>query len=218
MSYKLAIFDLDGTILDTLDDLTDSTNHALTVHGLPRRTRDEVRSFVGSGARLLIERAVPTGCSTDTTNRVFAEFQSYYKAHSNIKTKPYSGIIDALNELKANGIKLALLSNKPDFAVQTLCERYFDGIFSYAAGERAGIPRKPAPDAVNAILESLDADRRHAVYIGDSDVDIETAKNADMFCISVTWGFRDETFLRDSGAMCIVTSPHEMADEIMRHE
>ncbi|MBQ8552147.1 MAG: HAD family hydrolase [Clostridia bacterium] len=215
MPYKLAIFDLDGTILSTLDDLTDSTNHALAVNGLPIRTTNEIRSFVGNGARLLIERAVPKGCPMDVTDKVFDEFRSYYAAHSDIKTCPYDGILDMLHELRKNGCRTAVLSNKPDFAVQTLCKQYFDGLLDFAAGEKNGIPRKPAPDSVNAILSELSVDRQDTVYIGDSDVDIDTAKNAGMDCISVDWGFRDRDFLLAHGAKNIASTAKELEAKIL---
>lgn len=216
MSYKLAIFDLDGTILSTLEDLADSTNHALASQGLPTRTVDEVCSFIGNGARLLIERAVPSGTSTDVTDRVFDEFRAYYADHAEIKTRPYDGILDMLRTLRENGCKTAVLSNKPDFAVQTLCKKYFDGLLDSAAGEKAGIPRKPAPDAVNAILAELAVDRTDTVYVGDSDVDIDTAKNAGMDCISVDWGFRDRDFLIAHGAKRIASHADELAAMIIK--
>lgn len=216
MSYKLAIFDLDGTILDTLDDLADSVNHALIQNGLPPRTVPEIREFVGNGIRSLIERSVPSGTGAATTDSVFEEFRSYYKAHSAEKTCPYDGIIDMLNRLRARGVRLAVLSNKADFAVQVLCEKYFPGIFDYAAGEKPNIPRKPEPDAVNAILAEFGIIREEAVYIGDSDVDIETARNASMDCISVTWGFRDESILTAHGAACVAHSVQELESAILK--
>ena len=216
MSYKLAIFDLDGTLLDTLDDLADAVNHALNVYSLPLRTRDEVCSFIGNGARMLIIHAVGENADADTTLAVFSEFSTYYKTHGDIKTKPYDGVIDMLNKLKASGVKLAMLSNKPDHAVQILNKQYFGDIFDFAAGERAGVPRKPAPDAINAILADFNVSAAESVYIGDSDVDVDVAKNADMNCISVSWGFRDADFLREHGATCIVSSTDALFDEITK--
>lgn len=215
MSYKLAIFDLDGTILDTLDDLADSVNHALTKNSLPARTVPEIRAFVGNGIRSLIERSVPSGTDTATTDSVFEEFRTYYKAHSAEKTCPYDGIIDMLNRLRTRGVRLAVLSNKADFAVQALCEKYFSGIFDYVAGEKPNVPRKPAPDAVNAILAEFSIPREEAVYIGDSDVDVETARNASIDCISVTWGFRDEDVLTACGAVCIAHTVQELGTAIL---
>lgn len=216
MSYKLAIFDLDGTVLDTLDDLADSVNHALAVHNLPERSIDEIRTFIGNGARLLIERSVPEGCGKAVTDLVFTEFQTYYKTHGDIKTKPYDGVIDMLAKLRARGVRLAVLSNKPNFAVQILCERYFGGVFDSAAGEKAGVPRKPAPDALYTILADYSVSVSDAVYIGDSEVDIETAKNANMDCISVTWGFRDGDFLAASGATRSVSTVSGLFDAIIK--
>ena len=216
MSYKLAIFDLDGTLLDTLDDLADAVNHALNVYNLPLRTKDEVCSFIGNGARMLISHAAGENADADTTLAVFNEFSTYYKTHGDIKTKPYNGVVDMLDKLKKSGVKLAMLSNKPDYAVQILNKQYFGDIFDFAAGERAGIPRKPAPDAINAILADFNISATETVYIGDSDVDIEVAKNADMDCISVSWGFRDANFLREHGATCIVASANALFDEITK--
>ena len=216
MSYKLAIFDLDGTILDTIDDLADSVNHALNENSLPARTVAEVRSFVGNGIRSLIERSVPSGTDIAVTDAVFNEFREYYKTHNAIKTRPYDGICEMLRSLKSNGATLAVLSNKADFAVQTLVEMYFPSIFDYVAGEKVGVPRKPAPDAVNAILAELDFARGEAVYIGDSEVDIKTAANAGMNCISVTWGFRDETKLSAAGASCFARTVGELESAILK--
>ena len=210
MTYKLAIFDLDGTVLDTLEDLADSVNHALEENRLPTRSIDEVRRFIGNGARLLIERSVPHGTEPELTDRVFEEYRTYYNTHSDIKTKPYDGIIEMLTRLREKGIRLAVLSNKPDPAVQVLCKQYFPGLFDSVAGEKSGIPRKPSPDAVNAILDEFSLPHTDAVYIGDSDVDVETAKNAGIDCISVTWGFRDEALLLSAGAKCAVHSAAEL--------
>lgn len=216
MSYKLAIFDLDGTLLDTLDDLTDSVNHALEEFVFPTRTTAEIRSFIGNGAKMLISRAVPDGTDEATTLAVLNSYSEWYKTHSEIKTKPYDGIMDMLCELKKRGVRLALLSNKPDSAVQTLNKRYFDGIFDFAAGERAGIPRKPAPDAIFGLLKELGFDSTDAVYIGDSDVDIEVADNAGMNCISVCWGFQDREHLEERGAKRIASTAAELFDEIVK--
>ncbi|MBQ2766371.1 MAG: HAD family hydrolase, partial [Clostridia bacterium] len=169
-----------------------------------------------NGIRSLIERSVPSGTDTAITDSVFEEFRSYYKAHSAEKTRPYDGVIDMLNRLRTRGIRLAVLSNKADFAVQALCEKYFPGIFDYAAGEKPDIPRKPEPDAVNAILSEFSIPREDAVYIGDSDVDIETARNASMDCISVTWGFRDESILAAHGAACVAHNVQELESAILK--
>ena len=215
MKYKLAIFDLDGTLLDTLDDLADSLAHTLAAANLPPRTRDETRRFVGNGIHKLIERAVPVGSPDALIDSIEREFRGYYKLHCADKTKPYDGIIELIERLRANGCKTAVVSNKGDFAVQELAVRYFSGLLDCAVGERAGVRTKPAPDSVNAVLEQLRVNRADAVYIGDSDVDIETAKNAGMDSISVLWGFRDREFLTEHGAMRFVTTPREIGDIIL---
>lgn len=213
--YKVAVFDMDGTILDTLEDLKDSVNYALAECGYPQRTYDEVRGFVGNGIRKLIERAVPKGTESADIDRVHEVFTGYYKLHCADKTKAYDGIKPLIEKLRANGIKTAVVSNKADYGVQELCKQYFDGLFDYAVGEREGIRRKPAPDSVNEALRALGMDKSEAVYIGDSDVDFETAVNAGLPCISVLWGFRDEEFLREKGAKLFVHDPAEIFDIIM---
>lgn len=213
--YKLAVFDMDGTILDTLEDLKDSTNFALEKCGYPTRSYDEVRRFVGNGIRKLIERAVPEGLTVEQIDRVHEVFTEHYKVHCADKTKAYDGIKPLLEKLRASGVKTAVVSNKADYGVQELCKEYFDGLFDYAVGEREGIRRKPAPDAVNEALRVLGIDKSEAVYIGDSDVDFETAKNAELPCISVLWGFRDEEFLREKGGTLFVRDPAEIYDIIM---
>lgn len=215
MKYKVAIFDLDGTILNTLDDLTDSFNHILACENMPTRTHDEIRSFVGNGIHKLIERGVPSGTSPHDIEKVYTEFKKYYAVHCADKTKPYDGIPELLEELKNNGIKLAVVSNKADFAVQSLCEQYFSGLFDCVIGERSGVRCKPAPYAVNEVISALKAERSDVVYIGDSDVDIQTAKNAGIDCISVSWGFRDTDFLQKNGAKTIVNAPNEILNIIL---
>ena len=210
-NYQLVIFDLDGTLLDTLDDLADSVNYALETESLPARTREEVRRFVGNGIRKLVERAVPAGTAVEVTDRVFEAFKERYKAHCADKTKPYEGILDLLCKLKEREVKTAVVSNKADFAVKELCKQYFPGLLCEAIGERTGIARKPAPDTVNEVLRLLGMDRTQAVYIGDSEVDVETAKNAGMDCIAVEWGFRDSEVLRKAGAEVIASDAEELA-------
>ncbi len=214
MKYKLAIFDLDGTILDTLADLTDSTNYALRENGFAEHTIEQVRYFVGNGIRKLMERALPKGTDAAIIDRVHETFTAHYKAHCADKTKPYPGITKLLCALRDAGVKTAVVSNKADYGVQTLCQDYFPDLFDFAVGEREGIRRKPCPDSVNEVLEKLKVMRADAIYIGDSDVDIETAKNAGLPCISVTWGFRDRAFLLGHGAVKFVDSPGELFPEI----
>ena len=204
MKYKLVIFDLDGTILDTLEDLKQALNHALAFYEYPTRTLDEVRRFVGNGIRKLIERAMPENALDTDIDRVFAEFNKYYALHCADYTKPYEGVVELIRKLRNNGIKTAVVSNKADYGVQELCDKYFNGLFDYAVGERVGVNRKPSPDAVYEVLSYLDIEKNEAVYVGDSEVDVKTAKNADMESIIVTWGFRDKEFLIEQGAVCIV--------------
>lgn len=200
MKYKAAVFDMDGTILDTLSDLANAMNYELCKNGMPVRTIDEIRRFVGNGIQKLIERAVPVGTTSSTVNAIFVDFIDYYKTHCEIATKPYDGIESLLKKLKEAGLKTAVNSNKADAAVQILCERYFPNLFDCAVGEKEGIAKKPAPDSVNEILRQLGVPKHEAVYIGDSDVDFETARNAGLDFIGVDWGFRGKDFLRACGA------------------
>ncbi len=214
MKYKLVIFDLDGTLLNTLDDLMLSLNYALASSGLPKRTHEEVLHFVGDGIKKLVERGVPKGTSSELFEKTFLEFKDYYRLHCADNTEPYDGIIDLLCALKARGHMIAVVSNKADFACKSLCDKYFAGMFDAIVGENPSIRKKPAPDTVNMVLEQLHIDRNDAVYIGDSEVDIATAKNANMDCISVDWGFRDNDELINSGATKIVSNPNEILNEV----
>ncbi len=215
MRYELAIFDLDGTILDTLEDLADGVNHALGMSGFPLRTIDEVRSFVGNGIRNLMERSVPQGTEKAAVDVVHKDFTAYYKVHCADKTRPYDGIKELILTLRKAGCRTAVVSNKADYGVQELCEQYFKDLFDFAVGERTGILKKPAPDSVNEVLSVLKTERKKAVYIGDSDVDLATARNAEMDCIAVSWGFRSVEFLRENGAQVIVSEPEEIAQIIL---
>jgi phosphoglycolate phosphatase len=200
------LFDLDGTLLDTLQDLADSTNAALRAFGYPERTVEEVRRFVGNGAERLIRLAVPEGADPLP---VLEAFRVHYQAHCREKTGPYEGIPALLAQV-AQRWPVAIVSNKPDSAVKALCQDYFPGI--YALGESEGCPRKPAPDMVYKAMAALGAERR--VYVGDSEVDILTAKNAGAVCVSVLWGFRDEETLRDAGASCLCDTPRQVLERI----
>ncbi len=193
--YKAIIFDLDGTLLNTLDDLAASTNHALREMGYPERTLLEVRTFVGNGVAKLIERAVPAGTALEKAEETLAVFKKHYATHCEEKTAPYEGVISLLDKLLENGKILAVVSNKLDSAVAVLCKQYFGDRMTVTVGDRDGIRKKPYPDSVNEVLARLGISKEEAIYIGDSDVDIETAKNAEMDCISVTWGFRDRDIL-----------------------
>lgn len=205
-----AVFDMDGTILNTLDDLMDSTNFALKNNGLRERSLEEIRFFVGNGIQKLIERAVPQGTSTEVFEKVFADFKSHYKIHCADKTSYYDGIPSVIQTLRKMGVKTAVVSNKADFAVQELVEVYFKGLFDVALGEKTGVSKKPSPDMVNAALSVLGVEKEAAFYIGDSDVDFETAKNSSLDFIGVSWGFRGRKFLENLGAKNIIDSPEEL--------
>ena len=195
------VFDMDGTILNTLDDLADAVNVALRAYQMPERTIEEVRRFVGNGIRLLMERAVPDGADNPQFEEVFAKFKEYYGVHCNDKTRAYDGILPLFRELKETGYAMAIVSNKIDSAVKELSEIYFDGLITEAIGETEGVAKKPAPDMVEKALKELGKTKETAVYVGDSDVDLMTAKNSGLPCISVLWGFRDEAFLKEHGAV-----------------
>lgn len=214
MIVEAVIFDLDGTILDTLGDLTNSVNFALLKNGLPARTQTEVNSFVGNGIRLLIERAVPENTAKDVTDLCFEDFKSHYRDNSAVLTKAYDGIGELLISLRQKGIKTAVVSNKADFAVKTLVVDYFNGLFDYSAGEKDNVRRKPYPDSVLNAIEYLGVNKEKCLYIGDSDVDIQTARNTGIKCISVTWGFRSKEFLESFSPDYIVNSPQEILNII----
>ncbi|MGN0350887.1 MAG: HAD family hydrolase [Roseburia sp.] len=204
------IFDLDGTLLNTLEDLADAVNAALEKHGKPARSIEEIRCFVGNGVRLLIERAVPEGTAVSETDEIFADFKAHYALHCNDKTRPYDGVLEVMQQLKEAGYHLAIVSNKLDSAVKELSEIYFKGLVDVAIGERPGVARKPAADMVESALQELGAEKEHAVYVGDSDVDYATAVNSGLPCISVLWGFRDQEFLEEKGADCFVSDAQSL--------
>ena len=208
--YKAIIFDLDGTLLDTLTDLAEGTNYALRVNGFPERTTDEIRRFVGNGARKLIERAVPEGQIEAALEQVRQDFDIYYKVHCKDHTGPYPGIMEMLQELVQQGYSLGVVSNKPDFAVQELIPEYFPDIFASVSGERQGVAKKPAPDLIREAMKNLQADSSNAVYVGDSEVDLEAAVNAGIPCISVAWGFKGRRFLEEQHAGMIIETPAEI--------
>ena len=210
MNYKLAIFDLDGTILDTLEDLADAVNYGLRSMGYPERSIDEVRRFVGNGIALLMKRAVPEGTSDEDCEKALGYFKEFYALHCEDKTGPYPGINDLLKELRAAGCKTAVVSNKIDSAVQTLINNQFPGCFDYALGEIPECRRKPAPDMCEKVLRELDIHKEDSVYIGDSDVDLETAANSGLPCIGVEWGFRGREFLKEHGAELIAATPEDI--------
>ena len=216
MKYELAVFDMDGTILDTLEDLKNSLNFALRENGFPERTTNEVRCFVGNGVRKLIDRAAPENTDKETKDKIFDAFNGHYKIHCTDNTRPYKGIKEAVKTLRDNGIKTAVVSNKEHYGVILLCEKYFPGLFDMAAGSTDAVRKKPAPDTVLSVMEKLGVPPEKTVYIGDSDVDIETAKNAGTDCISVSWGFRTEEFLKEHGATVITDEPGKLIEKILQ--
>ena len=205
------IFDLDGTLLDTLQDLAAAVNYALRKNGLQEHSIEDIRRFVGNGVKKLIERAVPAGTEVSTYNNVFSDFRAYYMEHSLDSTKPYDGIRELLQELKKRGCRMAVVSNKMMAATQELVTHFFPEIeVAMGENEAEGIRKKPAPDMVFVALKQLGEDPETAVYIGDSDVDIQTAKNAGLPCISVLWGFRNKDFLHEHGATSFIEHPKEL--------
>lgn len=207
---KGAIFDLDGTLLYTLEDLKDSVNYSLAKFGYPCRTLDEVRNFVGNGVKLLIERALPGGEKNSDFKECLTCFKEHYKKNMYNKTRLFDGIDEMLAELNSRGYKIAVVSNKFDAAVKELCEKYFCGKIEIAIGESEEVRKKPAPDSVLKAMEVLNCHPELTYYIGDSEVDIETAKNAGLKCISVSWGYKDKDFLKEHGASTIVDRPLEI--------
>jgi len=216
MNIKAVIWDLDGTLLNTLDDLAASTNAALAENGLPPRTTDEVRQFVGNGVKKLIERAVPElGENHPQFQQVLDCFVAHYGAHSRDNTRPYDGIMDALEQLERLGAMHAIVSNKIDFAVKALSQDYFPGRMKSAVGDDPSRRKKPAPDSVLEAMRQMGVAAQECVYVGDSDVDVITARNAGIPCVAVTWGFRDEQCLRDAGAEHIAHTPEQLVQTIV---
>lgn len=212
---KTLIFDLDGTLLNTLADLRESTNFALDKFDFPARTTEEIRKFVGNGLRMLIRRAVPPETDELTVDRVLAEMKAHYREHYHDGTMPYEGVLPFLKTMKKRGFRMAIVSNKADPMVQLLRTLYFDDLIPVAVGELDGVARKPAPDMVELALQRLGCTAENAVYIGDSEVDIETAKNAGLPCLSVGWGFRAEDVLRAAGAVRVFHTPEELCEVVL---
>ncbi len=213
---KAVIFDLDGTLLNTLEDLADSLNFALGKHNYPVCTYEQVRGYVGDGAAVLVQRALNGDGESQLYKDVFADFKIHYAKNNNNKTSPYGGIIDLLKQLKQKGLLIAIVSNKPDFAVKSLQEVYFKGIVDCALGQNDNTPKKPAPDMVLKAITNLEnisktvISKDECVYIGDSDVDVMTAKNAQMDMIGVNWGFRGKEFLLAHGAKITVDTAEQL--------
>ena len=212
MRYSVVLFDLDGTLLDSLDDLTSAVNFALKGQGLPKCTREEIRSYIGNGAALLLARAAKDKAGQVDAAKMLVDFKEYYLAHYRDETRPYEGVQELLLALRAEGRKIGVVSNKVDFAVKDLCQAYFGDLIAVAIGENeeAGIPRKPAPNSVFEAMRILGAGPAETVYVGDSEVDIQTAQNAGLPCISVSWGFKDRAFLVENGAEQIASTVEEL--------
>lgn len=210
MGYKAVVFDLDGTLLDTLEDLQNSVNYALGLHGFPERTYEEIRTFVGNGVRNLMKKSVPGGEDEPAFEAVFADFKSHYAVHWRELTAPYDGVVPLVEELHSRGLKLAVVSNKTDAEVKNLCSEFFGGCIDCVRGEVPGVPRKPEPDGVLLALQALGVTREDALYVGDSEVDVRTARNAGLDCVAVTWGFRTREELREAGAEIFIDTPSEL--------
>ena len=210
MNIKAVIWDLDGTLLNTLDDLAASVNAALAMNGMPLRSTEEVRAFVGNGIRNLMMRAVPGGEANPAFDKALEDFTRHYGALSRDRTRPYDGILEMLDRLSAEGVKHAIVSNKIDFAVKDLSRAYFGGRMCAAIGDDPSRARKPAPDSVFAAMREMGVTAQETVYVGDSDVDVLTAHNAGVTCCAVSWGFRPEESLRAAGAERIAASPAQL--------
>lgn len=212
----MVIFDLDGTLLDTLDDLCNSVNYSLRTNNFPERSLEEVRTFVGNGIRLLIERSVPEGTSKELIDKTFECFKTYYAVHCNDKTKTYPGVMDMLKELKKNGYKIAVLSNKAQYAVTKLCDIYFNNLLDDAVGARENVAKKPSPDALYICAENNNINLNNVIYVGDSDVDVATANNAGVRGIAVTWGFRSRELLIKCGSENLADNTDELLQILLK--
>lgn len=212
--YKLIAFDLDGTILDTLGDLENSINHILDEYGFPRRTLDEVRCFVGNGVLKLVERSVPENTSREIILEIFRKFKEFYLSHLNIKSVPYEGVTELLIELRKRGYKIAVVSNKIHPAVVQLCREYFPGLIDFSLGEDPIRPKKPHPAMLEYAIEKMKVTKEETLYIGDSEVDIETALNTGVNYISVDWGFKTHEFLVQHNSQNIVSTVKELLEKI----
>ena len=210
MRYDTIIFDMDGTLLNTLDDLVDSVNHMLQRYGYSRKEEKEVRRALGNGARVLIGSLLPQGEENPQFEQIYQEYVTYYQEHCQIKTRPYDGIMETLRELKKRNVRMGIVSNKGDGAVKELSRDYFGERMQAAIGDDPSRRRKPAPDSVLEAMRQLGVTRAETVYIGDSDVDVETARNAGVACCAVSWGFRSVQCLRDAGAARIAANPQEL--------
>ena len=210
MKYNTIIFDLDGTLLNTLDDLCDSVNAVMQNHGFPIRSLEEVRRFIGNGVGRLMRLAVPEECTDEEVAIYLKEFKEHYELNMENKTRPFDGIMELLLDLNRFNYNIAIVSNKFDVAVKVLAKTYFGNLIPVAIGESANVRRKPAPDSVFTAIKELGAELEKTIYVGDSDIDVETAKNAGIPCIGVTWGFRSREVLRNAGADYLIDTPKEL--------
>ncbi len=216
MRFDTVLFDMDGTLLDTLADICSAANYTLRAMGYPERTLAEMRRFVGNGAEMQMRRALGAAADEETVKRALEIYKPYYAAHCQVETRPYAGVTELLAALKREGFRMAVVSNKPDEAVKPLARQHFGTLLDAAMGETAQRRRKPAPDMVNDALAALGAEKARAVYVGDSEVDIETARNAEIACISVCWGFRDREQLAQAGAEAIAADARELRELLER--
>ena len=216
MKYKAVLFDMDGTVLNTLGDLAAAVNHTLREFSMPERSIAEVAAALGNGAAYLIAHTVPDGTPKELTDKVLAAYAPYYDAHCDILTGPYDGIVPLMQTLRERGVKLAVISNKQDTAVKPLAEKYFPGLLEIAVGESAEVRRKPNPDAVLAALRHIGVEREDAIYVGDTEVDLQTARNAGMECASVDWGFRTRAQLVEIGAEHIFDTVQELEEYLLK--
>ena len=210
MKYDTIIFDLDGTLLNTLDDLRDSLNIALSKYGYEQLSLEKVRQYVGNGVKKLVERSLPSHSSLEEIDQCLETFKEHYNTNMRNKTRPYNGIMELLLDLNRYNFKLAIVSNKFDSAVKELAREYFGDFINVAIGESATVKRKPAPDSVFATLKELGSDIDRSVFVGDSETDVQTAKNAGITCVGVTWGFRTREVLRNEGADYLIDTPKEL--------
>ena len=215
MKYKAVLYDMDGTVLDTLGDLVNAVNHTLEHFNMPTRSENQIMGFLGNGAKNLITQAAPEGTAPEFVEEMLAFYLPWYNSHCTILTAPYPGIIELMQTLKAAGVKQAVISNKQDSAVKPLAAQYFPGLLESALGESETVKKKPNPDAVLAALKELGVDKSEAIYVGDSEVDVQTAINADMACAAVSYGFRSVEELEAAGAKMIFHSVQELSDYLI---
>ena len=217
MKYQAVLYDMDGTVLDTLEDLKNAVNAALAAFGRPPLTLGQVRAYVGNGSRRLIELALGEGAAPEEVDRMLAWYKPWYDAHCRILTRPYPGVLPLMERLKAAGVRQAIVSNKPDSAVRALADEFFPGLVEFVVGEREreGIRRKPWPDMLNAVRAQMALPPEECLYVGDSEVDILTAARAGLRCVSVSWGFRSREQLLAAGAQTLVDTPEELGDFIL---